>query len=231
METPRIREELRAIRTSLRRFMNGVVAADMRKHGLVYRVNFGVTLPLLKQIASEHTPDRELAQALWEQDVRECKILAVLLYPPDQFTPETAEAWISSDLPDEIRDLCCTRLLPASPFAPDLALQWLLSGDRARQYAGGQLWSVLFRQHKPITPHQEAAFLEAVKTLFPGGEPSQQAVLLNALHHAVTSSAETAARVMTALDRWKTSSEESLRSVYNDLVDTGLSVGTLFPEK
>lgn len=45
----------------------------MREKGLVYKLNFGVELPRIKGIAAGYEKDHSLAQALWKEDIRECK--------------------------------------------------------------------------------------------------------------------------------------------------------------
>ena len=55
--------------------MNGAVSQSMREKGLVYKLNFGVELPRIKAIAATHEKNHALAQALWKEDIRECKIL------------------------------------------------------------------------------------------------------------------------------------------------------------
>ena len=71
-------ETLRDIRTQLRLNMNGVISSSMREKGMNYRLIFGVPLPEIKLIATRYRQDAELAQALWNEDIREFKILATL---------------------------------------------------------------------------------------------------------------------------------------------------------
>ena len=47
-----IREQIREIKQQLRSLMNGAASASMREKGLNYKVNFGVELPRLKQLAA-----------------------------------------------------------------------------------------------------------------------------------------------------------------------------------
>ena len=78
-------EILRNIRKQLRLAMNGVIANSLRQKGMNYKLIFGVPLPEIKQIAASHTPDAGLARALWQEDVREMKILATAHHPrPDE---------------------------------------------------------------------------------------------------------------------------------------------------
>ena len=51
--------------------MNGVASAHMRKADIGYKLNFGVGIPALRQIASETEKDAGLAQALWKENIRE----------------------------------------------------------------------------------------------------------------------------------------------------------------
>ena len=43
-----LKEQLKEIKTQLRLSMNGAVSQSMREKGLVYKLNFGVELPVLK---------------------------------------------------------------------------------------------------------------------------------------------------------------------------------------
>ena len=89
-----LQNELKEIRTQLRLAMNGVISTSMREKGIVYKLNFGVPLPEIKQIAATHKPDSELAAALWKEDIREFKILASFLQPVDEFSSQEAKQWV-----------------------------------------------------------------------------------------------------------------------------------------
>ena len=56
--------ELKEIKRLYRRYMNGMVAQSMRDKGMPYRVNFGLTMPLLRRIAEGVSPGREIAEEL-----------------------------------------------------------------------------------------------------------------------------------------------------------------------
>ena len=74
-------ETIRDIKKQLRLFMNGVVSQSMREKGLDYKLNFGVEVPRIKEIAGKFEKNHELAQALWKENIRECKILAGICRP------------------------------------------------------------------------------------------------------------------------------------------------------
>ena len=68
-----IKEQLKDIKTQLRLSMNGAVSQSMREKGLLYKLNFGVELPRIKMIAEGYEKNHDLAQALWKENIRECK--------------------------------------------------------------------------------------------------------------------------------------------------------------
>ena len=79
-----INEQLKEIKRSFRLMMNGVAAQSMRDKGLDYHVNWGASVPMLKAKAKEIGKNRDLAIALWKEDVRECKILATMIMPAEE---------------------------------------------------------------------------------------------------------------------------------------------------
>lgn len=104
--------------------MNGVIAASMREKGVHYRMNFGVDLMRIREIAARYNPDAALAEQLWKEDTRELKILATMLYPLERYTRETAERWVDGISNQEIREQICRNLLQQLPFAGLLVNRW-----------------------------------------------------------------------------------------------------------
>ena len=136
-------EQIRAIKRQFRKAMNGIVAASMREKGLDYRVNFGLTLPLLKRIAAAYPPDKMLAERLWSEPVRESKMLATWLYPPAEMDRATACRWVAEIPYPEIADICCLNLFSRLPYAAELAAYCLERPDDLARYTGFRLWNRL----------------------------------------------------------------------------------------
>ena len=96
-----VQERILEIKQKLRLNMNGVASTSMREAGIGYKLNFGVGLPQLKEIASETGKDPELAVELWKENIRECRILAALIYPEDKFMADLADLWVEQiEYPD-----------------------------------------------------------------------------------------------------------------------------------
>ncbi len=120
-----IKEQIRNIKTQLRLSMNGAVSQSMREKGLVYKLNFGVELPRIKMIAENCEKNHDLAQALWKEDIRECKILAGMLQPIETFYPEIADIWVEDIRNIEIAELTCMNLFQHLPYAPAKSFHWI----------------------------------------------------------------------------------------------------------
>ncbi|MDD4778015.1 MAG: DNA alkylation repair protein [Fermentimonas sp.] len=115
-----MKDILRQIRTDLRLSMNGAVSSSLRNKGVNYKMIFGVETPRIKVISQKYQPDKLLAEALWNEDVREMKIMATLLYPKEQFAEETALSWISEINDQELREQVCKNILQKLPYADKL---------------------------------------------------------------------------------------------------------------
>ena len=63
-------QKLMEIKRSFRLLMNGPVSQSMREKGMDYKLNWGVSLPHLQEVAREYGKDRDLAIALWKEDIR-----------------------------------------------------------------------------------------------------------------------------------------------------------------
>lgn len=124
-----MKDILRQIRTDLRLSMNGVVSTSMRNKGVNYRMIFGVEIPVINRIAQKYQSDAILAERLWEEDVREMKIMATLLYPVDQFRKNKALEWISVIKDQELREQVCKNILQRLPYADELVVTTINSKE------------------------------------------------------------------------------------------------------
>lgn len=135
------------IKKELRANMNGVASAAMRQTD-DYRVNWGIELPRVKMIADEFAPSRELAQALWNERVRECKILACMLMPTEDFSSELCDVWVEEIRTEEIAQMFCLYLMPRLPFASVKAFEWIASESTMLQNCGYLTLCHLMRKYE-----------------------------------------------------------------------------------
>ena len=164
------RDKILEIKKKLRLSMNGIVSSLQRKQGLDYKINFGVEIPRIKEIASHYPKERTLATALWSENIRECKILAILLMPSDEFTAADAHTWIAQTPFTEIADQLSMHLLRHLDNAPQLSLEWTMSNEEHFPYCGFMTLSHLFRGGNPFDKNQEESYLKSVGNILSAKE-------------------------------------------------------------
>lgn len=143
-----VQQKVKDIKQSFRLMMDGAVAKSMRDKGVDYRLNWGATLPRLRQMADETGPDYDLAIALWKEDVRECKILATMLMPPAEVAPEVIDIWMEQIHTQEIAEQAAFNLFQYLPYAPAKAYTWIATDNELYQLCGFHILSRLFMNHQ-----------------------------------------------------------------------------------
>lgn len=139
-----INDQVKAIKQSFRQMMDGAVAQSMREKGLDYHLNWGATLPRLRQKADELGKNYDLAIALWKENVRECKILATMIMPPDEVLPEVIDIWMEQTPNSEIAEQAAFNLYQYLSYAPAKAYAWIASDKELYQLCGFHILSRLF---------------------------------------------------------------------------------------
>ena len=132
-------EFLSDIHAQFRRQMNADVSASLRDHGVSYRLAFGVPSMRLREVAALYEPSAELAETLWKEDIRESKMLATRLYPVGDFSDSTAKRWVTEAPYDEITDQLVMNLLARVPYAREMLMPLMESGDRRSIYTALKL--------------------------------------------------------------------------------------------
>ena len=139
-----IQEQVKEIKQSFRLMMDGATAQSMRQKGLQYKLNWGATLPRLREMADGMGKNYDLAIALWKENVRECKILATMIMPPEKMLPEVADIWMEQTTSIEVAEQAAFNLYQYLPYAAEKAFLWLSSSDDLPQLCGYHILSRLF---------------------------------------------------------------------------------------
>jgi 3-methyladenine DNA glycosylase AlkD len=142
--TPEIQAKVKEIKLSFRQMMDGKVAQSMRDKGMNYHLNWGATLPRLQEKAQQLGKDYGLAIALWKENVRECKILATMVMPPEKMLPEVADIWMEQTPTIEIAEQAAFNLYQLMPQAAEKAFQWIAGDNDMAQLCGFHILSRLF---------------------------------------------------------------------------------------
>ena len=135
---------MKEIKQSFRQMMDGSIAASMRTKGVDYKLNWGATLPRLREKAEEIGKNYDLAIALWKENVRECKILATMIMPPNEVLPEVIDIWMEQTPTQEIAEQAAFNLYQYLPYAPEKAYTWMASSEPLYQLCGFHIITRLF---------------------------------------------------------------------------------------
>lgn len=218
MERMETSEILKQIRIQLRRSMNGVASKSMREKGLLYKLNFGVDIPRLRQMAARYQPDAHLADLLWESSTREMKILATLLHPVEEFDVRKAEKWVLEIPSNEIREQFCINLLRKLPQAHRFAANWAESVEPSLRTTGYWLLARLAIDKSQLPdPAQKIKIVETATTDLLSESYFLRFAAQNALKHLGRNSAELAQDILHRLDRFKTSPDPEKQEIYHSL--------------
>lgn len=121
-------EKMVALMRRLKIEMNGAVSDAMREYGggqHGYGLNYGVSLPTIKDVAREYAPDHELALTLWKQDVRELKLAALFIDQPSAVTAAQMNKWAEEWRVPELAEQCAMQLFWRSPDAWQIIMKWI----------------------------------------------------------------------------------------------------------
>ena len=209
-----LHEQLKDIKTQLRLSMNGAVSQSMREKGLVYKLNFGVELPRIKGIAAAYEKNHTLAQALWKEDIRECKILAGLLQPVETFLPEIADIWIDTMPTVEIAELTSMNLFQHLPYAPAKAFRWIADERELTPVCGFLTIARLLQKKGDMEDRVANEFLDQAVSCFLTGSYAVRNAVSAALRRFMEHSEEHAFRACRCVDGMKDSSSEGERLLY-----------------
>lgn len=156
--------KVKAIKQSFRLKMDGVASTSMRNKGLDYKINWGVGIPDLRKMAQEYGKDYALAIELWKENIRECKILATLIMPPDEMLPELVEIWMEQTPTQEIAEMAVFNLYQHLDYTPVLAFQWIACDREIEQISGYHLLSRLFMKGQEPNERGIQEFLDQALT-------------------------------------------------------------------
>jgi len=169
MDKKDVINKIKEIKLSFRQMMDGAVAQSMRQKGLNYHLNWGATLPRLREMAEELGYDYDLAIALWKENVRECKILATMIMPHDQVLPEVIDIWMEQTPTQEIAEQAAFNLYQYLPYAPEKAFTWIASGDELYQLCGFHILTRLFMNHQEPNERGINEFIDQALAALQGG--------------------------------------------------------------
>lgn len=210
-------QQIRDIKKRLRLFMNGPASSSMREKGLEYKMNFGIELPRIKEVADEFDMNRDLASALWKDSVRECRIMAGLLMPPEEFEEDLCDVWIEQIDNQEIAQHTCMNLFRHLPYARKKAFEWMASDGELRRLCGFTLMARLFMSDEKLDERSEAEFLDQAVTALEGSELLPRQSALSSIRKFAEQNRGNSKKVVRALYPLLNSEKEELKAIAQNI--------------
>jgi Predicted DNA alkylation repair enzyme len=172
---------LQEIRKRLFLLRNGASSSSMRQKGMDYKINFGVSIPGLKEIAVDYFPNTELSNQLWNTNTRELKLLAVFIQEPKEF--RQAEEWVHSINNIELAEQLSMHLLSKIPDAGQKASQWIQSDKLYVRIVGFLVYMRLFMQSYSLKDEEYNSYFYALFDALSDDSSLLQNAALNSLKH------------------------------------------------
>ena len=170
--------------------MNGVTAQSLRDKGVNYHLNWGVSLQHLQEMTAEikaesHTPAElfTLSSLLWKENIRECKILATMLMPAEEFPADLAMLWVEQTPTQEIAELAAMNLYQHLPYAKDMALQLIAQPYEMAQLQGYCIMARLLSTKMVLNDSELNEFIDQAHSTFKSSISPQTSSI--ALRHSI----------------------------------------------
>ena len=158
---------------------NGDVAHAMKERGIQYKLNWGVSVVDLREIARSFNSSHLLALKLWNKQWRETMILATLLDESDEVTEEQMDFWTKSIENSEMAEQVSANLWAKTKFAYTKALEWCRGKKHLVRYTGIHLAGRLALADKKAIDEMFEPFFEEFLTL------AKDAKLHTVLHRTI----------------------------------------------
>ena len=120
--------------------------------------SFGIGLTQLRKLAKQIGRDHELARKLWNSDIYDAKVIGLLIDDPKRLSREQSEEQVDRLAGGMLTHVfaSCGATLAKTPFAFELARDWVDSKDDVRRRCG---YSLLYELSKKNPKGMDDAYL------------------------------------------------------------------------
>lgn len=185
-------EQVKQIKRSFRLYMNGVTSTSMRQKGLDYKINWGVSQMDLRHMAEQYGKDKALAAALWQENIRECKILATLIMPAADFTASEAMEWAATLSTVEMAETAVFNLFQHMAEAEQLSQLLLENDEKLLRICAYNLVCRLLKRNQECAPQLYAALFEKAASDLKSADRQLLHPLVNCLDYVSSADTEVA---------------------------------------
>ncbi|MCE4566231.1 hypothetical protein INQ51_18060 [Maribellus sp. CM-23] len=144
---------------------SGEVSDAMNQQGISYKLNWGVSIIDLRELAKTYQRNHLLALKLWNKQWRETMILATLLDEPSEVSEEQMGFWTKSFETTEIAEQASANLWCKTKFAFIKALEWCRGKKHIVRFTGVHLMGRLAITDKKAIDEMFEPFFDELPTL------------------------------------------------------------------
>lgn len=165
LDDPETEKKYKKLLADIRLRKNGEISDQMKQRGVIYKVNWGVSLVQLRELAGQFEPDHLLALKLWNKQWRETMILSALLDEPGKVTEEQMDFRTRNFENTEIAEVYSAHLWPKCNFSYIKALEWCRGKKHIVRYTGVHLMGRLAMSDKKAIDEMFEPFIEELQVL------------------------------------------------------------------
>jgi hypothetical protein len=179
LDNPETEKNFQNLLRQIKLRKNGEISTSMKRQGIEYKLNWGVSVVELRELAKEIKPDHLLALKLWNKQWRETMILATLLDEPEKVTEEQMDFWTKSFENREIAEQASANLWVKTKFAFIKAIEWSRGKKHLVRFTGIHLMGRLALTQKNAIDEMFEPFFEELAVV--GKDPRLNAVIYRAV--------------------------------------------------
>lgn len=165
LDKPETEKEFQQLLKQIRLRKNGDISASMKRQGIVYKTNWGVSVVELRELARKHQKNHLLALKLWNKHWRESMILATILDEAEKVTEEQMDFWTKSFECQEIAEQASANLWVNTKYAFIKALEWSRGKKHLVKFTGIHLLGRLAIVQKDALDEMFEPFFEELAVL------------------------------------------------------------------
>ncbi len=155
-------EESDAVLLELKSLANTENVRGMALYGINPEGTLGISMPVLRQIASRIGKNHPLGIELWDSNIHEARILASLISVPELLTDQQMEHWVSGFNSWDVCDQVCSNLFDRSESAIAKVFEWCPREREFVRRAGFVIISALAVHNKKLPDKQFIDFFPLI---------------------------------------------------------------------
>ena len=142
--------KLKELKKRFRSRENGPAVESMNRMGLIYEKNHGVSISELNEIANDYKYNSGLSEYLWNQNIREAKIISLMIENPKEISDERINNILIGINNIELAEQACVNLFEKIEGIFSKINNWLENDENYYKITGLILISRILKTKKNI---------------------------------------------------------------------------------